>query len=177
MSWGKGWGAVVLAGDIAKTALAWLLCRALFPGLGALAGLWSGLGAVLGHNFPAWRRFRGGKGVAVTCAALILFSPLWGTLACLIGLAVTLLSGWLPLGAVVIPALFVPPGLRLSRAGGRPAGPNSGPGDALPPHPGPGPHPPGGGGAEIPAALSKSGTFSPVFHPRGLQIGTRKGGS
>lgn len=106
---GKGWGAVVLAGDIAKTALAWLLCRVLFPGLGALAGLWSGLGAVLGHNFPVWRRFRGGKGVAVTCAALILSSPLWGTLACLIGLAVTLLSGWLPLGAVVIPALFVPP--------------------------------------------------------------------
>ena len=65
--------------------------------------------AVLGHNFPVWRCFRGGKGVAVTCAALILFSPLWGTLACLIGLAVTLLSGWLPLGAVVIPALFVPP--------------------------------------------------------------------
>ena len=61
---GKGWGAVVLAGDIAKTALAWLLCRVLFPGLGALAGLWSGLGAVLGHNFPIWRRFRGGKGVA-----------------------------------------------------------------------------------------------------------------
>ena len=64
---------------------------------------------MLGHNFPLWRGFRGGKGVAVTCAALILFSPLWGTAACLSGLAVTLLSGWLPLGAVVIPALFVPP--------------------------------------------------------------------
>ena len=87
---GKGWGAVVLAGDIAKTALAFGLCRALFPALGGLS-------------------FRGGKGVAVTCAALILFSPLWGTAACLSGLAVTLLSGWLPLGAVVIPALFVPP--------------------------------------------------------------------
>ena len=77
--------------------------------LGGLSGLWAGLGAVLGHNFPLWRGFRGGKGVAVTCAALILFSPLWGTAACLSGLAVTLLSGWLPLGAVVIPALFVPP--------------------------------------------------------------------
>lgn len=81
----------------------------LFPALGGLSGLWAGLGAVLGHNFPLWRGFRGGKGVAVTCAALILFSPLWGTAACLAGLAVTLLSGWLPLGAVVIPALFVPP--------------------------------------------------------------------
>ena len=77
--------------------------------LGGLSGLWAGLGAVLGHNFPLWRGFRGGKGVAVTCTALILFSPLWGTAACLAGLAVTLLSGWLPLGAVVIPALFVPP--------------------------------------------------------------------
>ena len=75
---GKGLGAVVLAGDIAKTALAFGLCRALFPALGGLSGLWAGLGAVLGHNFPFWRGFRGGKGVAVTCAALILFSPLWG---------------------------------------------------------------------------------------------------
>ena len=45
---GKGWGAVVLAGDIAKTALAFGLCRALFPALGGLSGLWAGLGAVLG---------------------------------------------------------------------------------------------------------------------------------
>ena len=56
---GKGWGAVVLAGDIAKTALAFGLCRALFPALGGLSGLWAGLGAVLGHNFPFWRGFRG----------------------------------------------------------------------------------------------------------------------
>ena len=42
---GKGWGAVVLAGDIAKTALAFGLCRALFPALGGLSGLWAGLGA------------------------------------------------------------------------------------------------------------------------------------
>ena len=151
---GKGWGAVVLAGDIAKTALAFGLCRALFPALGGLSGLWAGLGAVLGHNFPFWRGFRGGKGVAVTCAALILFSPLWGTAACLSGLAVTLLSGWLPLGAVVIPALFVPPAFLCRGRGGRAAGPDSGPDHALPAHPGAGPHPPGGGGAEIPRPLS-----------------------
>ena len=99
-------GMANLAHELGK---GWGLCRALFPALGGLSGLWAGLGAVLGHNFPFWRGFRGGKGVAVTCAALILFSPLWGTAACLSGLAVTLLSGWLPLGAVVIPALFVPP--------------------------------------------------------------------
>ena len=103
---GLRWGAVVLLGDIAKTALSCALAHLLCPG--PLSTLYAGLGAALGHNFPFWRSFRGGKGVAVTCAFLILFSPLWGGLACLAGLAVTLATGWLPLGAAVIPALFVP---------------------------------------------------------------------
>lgn len=151
---GKGWGAVVLAGDIAKTALAFGLCRALFPALGGLSGLWAGLGAVLGHNFPFWRGFRGGKGVAVTCAALILFSPLWGDgrLSGRTGRhpALRLAAP----GGGGDPRPVCPPGLSLPRPGGRAAGPDSGPGHALPAHPGAGPHPPGGGGAEIPRPLS-----------------------
>lgn len=106
---GLRWGLLVLLGDILKTALADLVCARLFGGrLGWLALLWTCLGAALGHNFPFWRGFRGGKGVAVTCAGLILFSPLWGTAACLTGLGVTVITGWLPLGAVVIPAVFLP---------------------------------------------------------------------
>ena len=151
---GKGWGAVVLAGDIAKTALAFGLCRALFPALGGLSGLWAGLGAVLGHNFPLWRGFRGGKGVAVTCAALILFSPLWGDGR------LSVRTGRHPAlrlaapGGGGDPRPVCPPGLSLPRPGGRAAGPDSGPDHALPAHPGAGPHPPGGGGAEIPRPLS-----------------------
>lgn len=106
---GLGWGLLVLLGDVLKTALAcliaWLLSGA---ALGRLALLWTCLGAVLGHNFPFWQRFQGGKGVAVTCAGLILYAPLWGTAACLTGLGVTLATDWLPLGAVVIPAVFLP---------------------------------------------------------------------
>ena len=64
---------------------------------------------ILGHNFPVWRRFCGGKGVAVTCAAIVLVSPLWGAVSCLAGLAAVLLSGYLPLGAVLIPCLFIFP--------------------------------------------------------------------
>lgn len=106
---GLRWGLLVLLGDVLKTVLADLLCARLFAvRLGWLALLWTCLGAVLGHNFPLWRGFRGGKGVAVTCAGLILFSPLWGTVACLTGLGVTVITGWLPLGAVVIPAVFLP---------------------------------------------------------------------
>lgn len=109
-SLGVRWGAVVLAGDIAKTALACLLCRnALFPALGALAALYAGLGAALGHNFPAWKGFRGGKGVAVTCTFLVLAAPLWGVVSGLAGLVLVLWTGYLPLGAAVIPAVFILP--------------------------------------------------------------------
>ena len=106
-SWERAGGAVVLAGDIAKTALAFGLCRALFPALGGLSGLWAGLECGAGPQFPLWRGFRGGRGWP-SPAPPSSSSPPWGTAACLSGLAVTLLSGWLPLGAVVIPALFVP---------------------------------------------------------------------
>ena len=94
---GKGWGAVVLAGDIAKTALAFGLCRLLFPALGGLSGLWAGLGAVLGHNFPLWRASGAERGWPSPAPPLF-SSPPVGTAACLAGLAVTLLSGWAALG-------------------------------------------------------------------------------
>lgn len=106
---GLGWGGLVLLGDCLKTILACLLARYLLvPGLGPLAVYHAGLGTVLGHNFPFWHHWKGGKGVAVTCAVQVLAAPVWGTMCCLAGLAVVLISGFVPLGAVVIPALFVP---------------------------------------------------------------------
>ena len=108
-------GAAVLAGDLVKTIAAVLICCLLFgrtsvlpsgKPLGQYAVLWAGLGAVLGHNWPLWRRMRGGKGVAVTCMAIFLFSPLWGLISDVAGMLVVFLTGYLPLGAVVITTLF-----------------------------------------------------------------------
>lgn len=99
---GVKWGLVTLAGDLLKTGFACWLCAALFPQLGRLVYLWTGLGVTLGHNFPVWAHFRGGKGVAVTCAFTVLFSPLWGGLCVLLGGVVVLVTGYLPVGAVVI---------------------------------------------------------------------------
>ena len=81
----------------------------LAPLIGQASILYTGLGAVLGHNYPAWARFRGGKGVAVTCVWLVLYLPFWGTLCCIAGGALVLWLGYLPLGAVVIPALAILP--------------------------------------------------------------------
>ena len=66
--------------------------------------------AVLGHIFPIFAGFRGGKGVAVTCAWLMLYLPVTGVLCCLAGGVAVLLTGYLPVGAVLIAALAVPVG-------------------------------------------------------------------
>ncbi len=102
--------ALVLAGDLLKTVLPCLLCRmVLFPEAGTLAAAYAGLGAVLGHNFPIWHHFKGGKGVSCTCAALVSISFGYGLLACVVGGIGVLVSHYLPIGAVLIPAAFLIP--------------------------------------------------------------------
>jgi glycerol-3-phosphate acyltransferase PlsY len=58
----KGLAAGTLLLDMGKGLVAVLIARSALPGLEALAAL----GAVLGHCFPVWLKFRGGKGVATT---------------------------------------------------------------------------------------------------------------
>lgn len=96
-------GFIVLAGDILKTAAACALCRLwLFPGMGRTAVLYAGLGAVIGHCWPVWNGFRGGKGVAVAGAASILFSPPVGVASYLLGAAAVLATGYLAVGSAAI---------------------------------------------------------------------------
>ncbi len=104
---GTRWAAVVLTGDILKTVAACEICRwVIAPDMGQLAVLCSGLGVVIGHNYPAWTGFRGGKGVTVTCSVIVLFDPIWGGLACVVGLLVVLFAHYLCLGAVAISLSF-----------------------------------------------------------------------
>lgn len=105
--YGHKYGFIVLAGDLLKTILACLISFHYFPLPAHLSILYAGLGTILGHNFPFWNGFHGGKGVACTCMALFCFSPVYGLLACLIGLATCFLTQYLAIGGTLIPASFV----------------------------------------------------------------------
>ncbi|MCC7167561.1 MAG: glycerol-3-phosphate 1-O-acyltransferase PlsY [Rhodospirillales bacterium] len=64
----KGLAAATLLLDAAKGGIAALIAQALAD---PTAGLIAGLTAVLGHNFPVWLRFKGGKGVATSLGVLV----------------------------------------------------------------------------------------------------------
>jgi glycerol-3-phosphate acyltransferase PlsY len=110
---GKKWAAVTLLGDVSKTILPCLMCQSvLFPQIGRVAILYAGLGAMLGHGFPIWNKFRGGKGVAVFCTYLFLFSPAAGGTAGLVGLCAVAVTKYLAVGALVIPVSVLFPVIR-----------------------------------------------------------------
>jgi glycerol-3-phosphate acyltransferase PlsY len=88
----KAAAALTLFGDAAKGAVAVWLVRELGPtfGLGELACATAALAAFVGHLYPIYHRFQGGKGVATFLGALLALLPLAGLIACLGWLAVAL---------------------------------------------------------------------------------------
>lgn len=102
-----GWriGLSVLVLDAAKGALA----ASVFPRLAGgslplslpIAAILCGLAAVVGHVFPIYLRFRGGKGVATAAGMLLAVAPLPVATAVLAFLITLTATGWVSLGSLV----------------------------------------------------------------------------
>ena len=104
--YGKGLAALVAAADVGKGAAAVLLVRLVTadPRYAAAAGV----AAVVGHIFPIFYGFRGGKGVATAVGVFLALAPL----AMLVGLAifflVVIVTRYVSLGSCVT-AVLLPP--------------------------------------------------------------------
>ncbi len=112
---GKKWGYLCFFLDVGKG----LVC-----GAGAMAvtsseptvlaqAIWlaTGCGAILGHVFSFWLRFRGGKGVATSLGVVVGIYPYFtfaGLIAFAIWIAVILISRYVSLGSIVSALAFVP---------------------------------------------------------------------
>lgn len=83
---------LTLLGDAVKGAVAvWLVGR-FGPayGLGEATAAWAGAAAFVGHLFPVFFRFQGGKGVATFLGVVLIVNPWLGLAACLLWLLVAL---------------------------------------------------------------------------------------
>ncbi|MGH6902032.1 MAG: glycerol-3-phosphate 1-O-acyltransferase PlsY [Geminicoccaceae bacterium] len=94
----KGLALATLALDFLKGALpAWLAYRYLGPDMAVVAGL----GAVLGHCFPIWLGFRGGKGVATAAGVVAALTPVVALIAVGVFVLVVLASRYVSLGSIL----------------------------------------------------------------------------
>jgi glycerol-3-phosphate acyltransferase PlsY len=100
-------GAATLLLDAAKGLVAVLVARVLFSGPHQpLIMTTAALFAVLGHLFPVWLKFRGGKGVATSLGAFILLTP--KSILCMVGvfLLVAVAFRYVSLGSIAVAAAF-----------------------------------------------------------------------
>jgi glycerol-3-phosphate acyltransferase PlsY len=98
-------GVLTLLLDALKGLVAVALTRAFFPGRTALAAL-AALFAIVGHMFPIWLKFRGGKGVATALGSFALLAPTSLQVTVGIFVAMVLLFRRVSLGSIVAVALF-----------------------------------------------------------------------
>ena len=107
-----GWGAAAITffGDCAKTIVAILLANILFQNSGydiRIIELYAGMGAILGHNFHFYFKFKGGKGIA--CMAGLAFSlfPQIVPVCLTVFILCIALSKYVSLGSILMAILFV----------------------------------------------------------------------
>ena len=87
--------------------LSFVVFRAEVIQISTIAGILSGLCCILGHNFPVWLRFKGGKGVATTVGVLLGLMPLAVGISAVVWCATYFISRYVSLasllGAAVLP--------------------------------------------------------------------------
>lgn len=106
-----GWkaGVITFIGDCLKCLAAVAVIRLLFAqnDNAELLAIYGGLGAVLGHNFPFYLNFKGGKGIAATAGLILSIHPLMFLSIAVVFIGIVLVTQYVSLGSLVIMVLFI----------------------------------------------------------------------
>ena len=105
-----GWkaGAVTFFGDCLKSVLAVLVVKAIFKEQAevSLLAMYAGMGAVLGHNYPVYMKFKGGKGIASTAGLILATNPIMFLIVALVFSAIVFATRYVSLGSLIVMVVF-----------------------------------------------------------------------
>ena len=109
---GKGWALTTFLGDALKGFIPVLILRfVVCPGMAdvnsQLAQLLIGFGAVMGHDYPFFLKFKGGKGISTSAAVMTAFDWRMGLISFLIFLVIVVATRYVSLGSCVLSAAFI----------------------------------------------------------------------
>lgn len=111
-TYGKGAAGLVLLGDMLKTVLSISIAGLVFGFYYAGAVSFSsecylaGLFSIIGHIFPVYYKFKGGKGVLSTSTMALMLTPIHFGILLLIFIAVVAVSKYVSLGSVIVAVLY-----------------------------------------------------------------------
>lgn len=103
-TYGRKWGVITFICDGLKAAVSVLLSMLLMGEGGAYI---AALFAILGHIFPVYYKFRGGKGVVVAAISILCLNPMVFAILVLLFLAIVSASKYISLGSIIC-AFFYP---------------------------------------------------------------------
>ena len=108
-----GWkaGIITFAGDCLKAVLSIVIAKLLFAdsfdGDIKVLEMYAGFGAVLGHNFPFYLKFKGGKGIACTAGVVCAVCPAAVPVCLTVFVLCLALSKYVSLGSILMALMFI----------------------------------------------------------------------
>ncbi len=99
-------GLIVFLGDCVKCILAVAVTRLVYgqahPEMIYLLCIYAAAGAILGHNFPFYMNFKGGKGIAATAGLIISLHPVFIPMVIILFFGVFLITHYVSLGSLLV---------------------------------------------------------------------------